>query len=118
VMRYPLIEWDWGRDECIAAIRRTGLPQPGKSACFFCPSSKKPEIIELAERYPDLLNRALEMERKALAGEGPAPALTAKGLGRYFAWADVTKAIHERTIIDFSDAGTPERCGACYDESE
>ena len=38
----------WGRDDCVAAIARVGLPQPGKSACFFCPSSKKHEIITLA----------------------------------------------------------------------
>ena len=87
--RYPLYEWGWGREDCVAAIARAGLPQPGKSACFFCPSSKKPEIIELAQRYPNLASRALEMERRALAGEGQAPATTSAGLGRSFSWASV-----------------------------
>ena len=32
---YPLIEWDWGRDECVDAIRKAGLCSPGKSSCFF-----------------------------------------------------------------------------------
>ena len=38
--RYPLIEWGWGRDECVEVIASAQLPQPGKSACFFCPASK------------------------------------------------------------------------------
>lgn len=82
--RYPLIEWGWGRDECVDAIRRSGLPQPGKSACFFCPSSKPREILELKRLHPDLLQRALAMESGA--------ALTAvKGLGRSWAWADLVR---------------------------
>ena len=64
--RYPLIEWGWGRDECIEAIDRAGITQPGKSACFFCPSSKKKEILELRRVYPDLAARAVAMERNAL----------------------------------------------------
>ena len=37
--RYPLIEdWHWTRDDCIRAIQEAGLPLPGKSSCFFCPS--------------------------------------------------------------------------------
>lgn len=43
--RYPLIEeWGWNRDDCIREIKAAGLPQPGKSSCFFCPSMKKQEI--------------------------------------------------------------------------
>lgn len=82
--RYPLIEWDWGREECIEAIRRAGLPQPGKSACFFCPSSKPREILEFKRKHPDLLKRALEMEANA-------ELTSVKGLGRSFSWAEVVK---------------------------
>lgn len=32
---YPLIEWGWGREDCVAAIERAGLPVPPKSACFY-----------------------------------------------------------------------------------
>ena len=82
--RYPLIEWDWGRQECVDAITRAGLPQPGKSACFFCPSSKPREILELSRTHPELMARALAMEANA--------ALTSvKGLGRSFAWGDLVK---------------------------
>lgn len=80
--RYLLIEWGWGRDECIEAIKRAGLPLPGKSACFFCPNSSPAEIRELASAYPALAQRALEMEASASL-------TTIKGLGRRFSWADV-----------------------------
>lgn len=109
---YPLYEWGWGRQECVDAIARAGLPQPGKSACFFCPSSKKHEILWLAEHHPDLMARALELERRALAGEGPAPATTSRGLGRGFAWADVIASDKMQTDL-FVHA--PEMDCGCYD---
>lgn len=51
---YPLYNWEWGRDECVAAINRAGLPQPGKSACFFCPSSKKTRNYHSIKRVSEL----------------------------------------------------------------
>jgi len=123
--RYPLYEWGWGREECIEAIDRAGLPQPGKSACYFCPSTKKPELLELRERYPELLSRAIEMERAAIAGEGQAPATTCAGLGRSFNWQEwlgEVDALNERDAYFlkrqlrlFSDAGVPEIDCGCYD---
>ena len=44
---YPLMEWGWDRDRCIQAIQEAGLPLPGKSSCFFCPSMKRREIRTL-----------------------------------------------------------------------
>jgi hypothetical protein len=83
--RYPLIEWGWGREECVAAIESAGLPQPGKSACFFCPNSKPREIVELNANHPDLMSRALAIE----AG---ADLTTLRGLGRNWSWADVVRS--------------------------
>lgn len=78
--RYPLIEYEMGREECVETIRSEGLTLPGKSACFYCPSNTKDEIIALSK---PLQRRALRMEANAL------PNLTnVKGLGRRFAWAD------------------------------
>lgn len=104
--RYPLIEWGWGREECIEAIDRAGLTQPGKSACFFCPSSKKQEILELRRVYPDLAARAVAMERNAKLE-------TVKGLGRNFAWADLYEA-EDRQVDMFGHSGIEIDCG-CYD---
>lgn len=104
--RYPLIEWDWGRDEYIEAIARAGLPQPGKSACFFCPSSKKHEILELADRYPELADRAIALEKNAQLH-------TVKGLGRSWAWGDLIAS--DRAQFDmFEDNTIGAPCG-CYD---
>lgn len=81
--RYPLIEWEMDRDNCKETILAAGLKLPGKSSCFFCPNSKKHEIRALADTYPDLLARALDMEAKAIPNLG-----SIAGLGRRFSWRD------------------------------
>lgn len=88
--RFPLDEWQVDREGCVAIIKRAGLPVPGKSACFFCPSMRKPEIIQLRDESPDLLARALHIEKTANdAGRNK----TSKGLGRRFAWVDFLAGI-------------------------
>jgi len=99
---YALIEWGWGRDECIEAIKRAGIPLPGKSACWFCPSSKTSEVRWLSQIHPDFMERAIAMERNA-------ELTMVKGLGRSYKWEDVIA----------SDDMFPENyieidCG-CYD---
>lgn len=75
------------RAACEAAIRAAGLPVPPKSACYFCPASKKPEILALRDRHPRLAARALALEANAK------PNLTSvRGLGRSFAWPDFLAA--------------------------
>ena len=100
LFRYPLIEWDMGREECVDAIVEAGLPLPGKSACFFCPATKKPEIMDLQARHPDLLQRALDMEAQA-------ELTSVKGLGRNFAWKDF---IAGKNVVC-----TVEQACGCYD---
>lgn len=112
--RFPLIEWGWDYDDCKQAIRAAGLPLPGKSACFFCPSSTKKEILQLREQYPHLLDRALEIERRARAGEGQAPAARC-GLGRSLVWAGFLREIDNPRQADLFPNG-PEPCDgeACF----
>lgn len=104
--RYPLIEWGWGRAECVAAIENAGLPLPGKSACFFCPSSKKHEIVWLRKEYPELAERAVAIERNAELTE-------VKGLGRSFAWGDLYEALDRQQDL-FAESPVEIDCG-CYD---
>lgn len=108
--RYPLIDdWDLDRDGCIEVIQSAGLSLPGKSSCFFCPSMKKPEILELRRDYPDLLERALAIEDNAK------PNLqTVAGLGRNYAWRDYLDGKDSQTMFCgmLTDLDTP--CG-CYD---
>ena len=65
--RYPLIEWGWDRARCELEIAAAGLPVPMKSACFFCPASKKTEIDWLAAFHPELAAKAMELESRAVA---------------------------------------------------
>lgn len=102
---FPLIEWDIDRDECLEIIDKTGLCKPGKSACYFCPSSIPSEIRQLKYIYPDLAERAVIIENNANL-------TTVKGLGRNWAWADLL-ATDDMFADDF--AYTPELLCDCYD---
>ena len=62
---YPLREWGWDRARCEKEIAAAGLPVPPKSACFYCPSTKPAELIQLAKRHPHLATRAVVMEDRA-----------------------------------------------------
>ena len=109
INRYPLIEWGWDRARCISEIVSAGLPLPGKSACFFCPSSKKHEIIDLKKRYPDLMQRAIAIENNANLTD-------VKGLGRDFAWRDLVNWDEKQNkLFDDSDWSTAEVPCGCYD---
>jgi len=108
--RAPLIDWGIDRDGCIAAIKRTGLPVPPKSACYFCPSSTKAEILALSKRE---IANSLAMEDKARAA---GKLKTVQGLGRRFSW---------RQFLEADEAGRAllpeapvEPCTMCADDSD
>ncbi len=110
---YPLIDWRWTREECVQAIQRAGLPLPGKSACFFCPSMRKAEVLDLAVQHPLLFRRAVELEDRALTS---GKCTTIKGLGRHWSW---------RTLAEADDAArhqlpevTCDTDCACFDGDE
>ncbi|EOA4333901.1 hypothetical protein ACH2GM_006205 [Pseudomonas aeruginosa] len=106
---YPLQLVRWTRRDCVRAITQAlGADLvPIKSACFFCPASKHWELYWLAANHPELLERALMLERNALTGkhsrfdavqfgaswehlvrnaDGFPSTTTTVGLGRSFAW--------------------------------
>lgn len=113
---YPLYEWGWTRERCKEEIQSVGLPLPGKSSCFFCPSMKKAEIEELWKRYPDLFKRAMAIETNA------APSLDKiKGLGRNWSWTEFYNAKindPQLSLFDFEEqiisCGCLTPCG-CFD---
>lgn len=112
---YPLMEWGWDRKRCIQEIRDAGLPLPGKSSCFFCPSMKRREIRTLYHRYPDLLARALAIEDRARPN-----LLTVRGLGRNYAWRDFIEADQAQLAIPgaFSTEDLPCSCGEGKEETK
>jgi hypothetical protein len=109
---YPLVEWGWRRSECVDAIKRHGLTQPGKSACWFCPAMKRGEILRLKRTRPDLFARALEMERNAIL-KSPG-----RGLGgQSLRWENVdANDTAQGKLWDYLDEHdeSPIPCG-CYD---
>ena len=106
---YPLIDWGWFREDCIAAIQQEGLPLPGKSSCFFCPSMKRSEIRTLYHNHRDLYKRAIAIERNAKPN-----LVSIKGLGRSWSWEDFVQADKDQTAFCglFPENDMP--CG-CYD---
>ncbi len=95
---YPLYDWGMDRAACERSIRDAGLPVPVKSACWFCPASKKKEIVWLREHHPDLLARALAIEENAQ------PNLTSVvGLGRSFSWAEFLADLDDMPLFDCRD---------------
>lgn len=92
--QYPLMDWGWTREDCIEAIKQEGLPLPGKSSCFFCPSMKKREIRTLYHKHRDLYERAIAIEDGAMPN-----LITVKGLGRNWAWRDFVEADLNQTAM-------------------
>lgn len=109
---FPLVEWGWRRQECIEAIARHGLTQPGKSACWFCPAMKRGEILRLKRERPDLFARALKMESNAIL-KSPG-----RGLGgQSLRWENVdANDDAQGKLWDYLDENdeSPIPCG-CYD---
>jgi len=81
VWRAPLHDAGVSREGCKELIRAIGLPVPLKSSCYMCPLLRQGEIIEVRERYPELMAKALAIEDNALATTIQDPVLRKKGLG-------------------------------------
>lgn len=108
---FPLIEWQWRRPDCIAAIARHGITQPGKSSCFFCPAMKRGEILNLRDKHPDLYARAIAMEEN-LVVKG-----RVRGLSMGVPWSEIVAADDEQAkLFDWiGDHATPAVPCGCFD---
>lgn len=60
---YPLIDLNMRRSDCVALIRRAGLPDPPRSACIWCPFKSLPEWRRLKSERPDLFKDAVALEQ-------------------------------------------------------
>lgn len=103
--RYPLLEANIGRDECVEIIKAEGLPVPPKSSCFFCPASTVTEILALPR----------ELQRRAIAIEDNAQGNLSSvlGLGRRFAWKPLILNNNAQGTL-FDGFAPPIAC-ECYD---
>lgn len=108
--RYPLVEAGWRFEECVEAIKRHGLPLPGKSACFFCAATTVGEVLKMRVTHPELIARALVIEDKAQAKNKHV-----RGLGgENNLWRDwlAADASQMKLLLDVEPVHLP--CG-CYD---
>jgi hypothetical protein len=108
VNQFPLIEWGWSREECVAAIERHGLSVPPKSSCFFCPEMQEHEIVELNATHPDLAERAIAMERNNTAMH------SVKGLKRTTSFEAILDYYDRQGVLPILNSPARIPC-MCYD---
>jgi hypothetical protein len=101
---HPLIEAGIDRDDCIDIIKQHGIPLPVKSSCFFCPNTKKKEVLSLAKKNPELAVKAIEMEANAKDN-----LKVVKGLGRDWSWTDLL-ANKQTELFDTCDKSVKIDC--------
>lgn len=92
-VRFPLIEWGWDRDDCVAYIAASGLAVPRKSSCWYCPEMREWEILDLQSMHPDLLERALAMEANATK------LVQIKGLARTMSWKQIVEYHRDQSSL-------------------
>jgi hypothetical protein len=61
---YPLIDLRLTREACRRIILDAGLPEPPKSACYFCPLQSPARWKELRHIRPDLFEAASKLETR------------------------------------------------------
>jgi len=64
--RFPLIEKNITRRDCMDFIQICGLPLPVKSGCWFCPYQGVKDYRRLRMNYPDLYCQAKALEDRAV----------------------------------------------------
>ena len=77
---YPLIEQYITREGCRKIIAQSGLAIPPKSGCFFCPMQPLGAWRTLYYEYPDLYERASQLE--IVASERVGKTITLNGHGQ------------------------------------
>lgn len=76
IIEYPLVDLRLTRSDCERIIREAGLPQPGRSSCWFCPYKTQREWQRMRHEEPEVFAKAVEMEqhmadKMEAEGEGP-----------------------------------------------
>lgn len=62
--RWPLIELEMTRHDCLRWMERNGYPKPPRSACVFCPFHSDHEWRRLKNEEPTEFKRAVDFERE------------------------------------------------------
>jgi len=78
--RYPLAEHGITRKGCYRIIQQADLDLPRKSGCFFCPGQRLSQWRDLYLNYPNLFERAIQLEDVASKRAGKHATLDPRGL--------------------------------------
>ena len=74
--RFPFVEDDIDHDGVMNILEEAGIGLPSyyewrtRSGCYFCFYQRKAEWVGLADRHPELFERAVAIESKVLTGVG------------------------------------------------
>lgn len=83
IRQFPLLELGLTRQDCLNLIADAGLPEPGKSSCYFCPFHRPQVWAEMRRDEPELFEKAAQFEddirAKEIEAGRPAPFLTRLG---------------------------------------
>lgn len=76
--RWPLIELEMSRQDCLAWAKKEGLPQPPRSACIFCPFHSDAEWLRIRSESEEEFQFAVQYERRLQAAIGQCARLESK----------------------------------------
>jgi hypothetical protein len=110
---YPLLDLGMHRTDCLNVVRKAGLPEPPKSACWFCPFHRPSTWAEMRRDEPRLFEASVALEGMVIARQRIIghPPLYLTRFGR-----PLDEAVSEAQTTLFADQGGPESCdeGVCF----
>lgn len=114
ILEYPLLRLNLRRRDALKVIADSGLPQPPRSACWFCPFHSLDEWRTLRREHPDLFDKSVALER--LLNE------RRDKLGRDHVWLTrfarpLDEVVHDQLTLgvdDPGDADAPCDSGHCF----
>lgn len=96
VNRYPLIDLNMSRRDCIDWLAKHGYPEPPKSSCSFCPFHDDAMWRFIRDNQPDAWAEAVEVDR--LIRDGAPDTETRKGTGKMY----LHRSLKPLDEVDFS----------------
>lgn len=95
--RWPLIEKQMHRKDCLLWMQKNGYPKPPRSACIYCPFHNNAEWKRLKELEPKEFQRAVKFELDLQRIKA--------GTGNFTSKPFLHRSLLMLDKVDFSDAG-------------
>jgi hypothetical protein len=99
-IRWPLIEKEMTRHDCLRWMEKNGYPTPPRSACTYCPFHSDHEWRRLKNESPDEFAGAVDFEKQLQALHAPV------GRGRLNGKPYLHNSLVPLGEIDFSEDTT------------